>query len=96
MGYGHIGDGNIHVNIIAKEGQEINEQQVYELVAKKKGSISAEHGVGLYKHKYLYLQKPPQVLAYYRLIKKLFDPHEIMNPYKVIPEWMITIEIAYS
>lgn len=41
MGYGHIGDGNIHVNIIAKEGQAINERQVYELVTQKKGSISA-------------------------------------------------------
>jgi len=56
------------------------------LVTKKKGSISAEHGVGLHKQKYLHLQKSPQVLAYYRLIKRAFDPQGIMNPYKVIPE----------
>jgi len=55
-------------------------------VTKRKGSISAEHGLGLNKHKYLHLQKSPQVLAYYSMIKKLFDPYGIMNPYKVIPE----------
>ncbi len=85
MGYGHIGDGNIHINIIAKEGQHIDDQKVYEKVAERKGSISAEHGVGLYKHKYLHLQKPQQVLAYCSFIKKLFDPNGIMNPYKVLP-----------
>ena len=50
-----------------------------------KGSISAEHGVGLHKASYLNLQKSPQILEIFRNIKKLFDPKGIMNPYKVIP-----------
>jgi len=55
-------------------------------VARNKGSISAEHGVGLHKPHFLHLQKSPQILQIYRDIKKLFDPNGIMNPYKVIPE----------
>ncbi len=85
MGYGHIGDGNIHINMILKEGQTVNDLQVYETVTKKKGSISAEHGVGLTKSKYLYLQKSPLALSLYRQIKNVFDPQGIMNPYKLIP-----------
>lgn len=85
MGYGHIGDGNIHINMILKEGQAVNDQQVYETVVKEKGSISAEHGVGLTKAKYLHLQKSPLTLSIYRQLKQVFDPHGIMNPYKLIP-----------
>lgn len=86
MGYGHIGDGNIHINMILQEGQEIDDRHVFEAVVKRKGSISAEHGVGLNKAKYLYLQKSPFVLSLFRQIKYLFDPNGIMNPYKVIAE----------
>lgn len=86
MGYGHVGDGNIHINMILQEGQEIDDKHVFEAVVKRKGSISAEHGVGLNKAKYLYLQKSESVLRLFKQIKGLFDPNEIMNPYKVIPE----------
>ena len=86
MGYGHIGDGNIHINMIFKEGESAQHQKVFEEVVKKKGSISAEHGLGLHKAPYLSLQKPPLIINYYRQIKKLFDPNEIMNPYKYLPE----------
>jgi D-2-hydroxyglutarate dehydrogenase len=55
-------------------------------VARRKGSISAEHGVGLHKPSYLHLQKSDNILGIYRDIKKLFDPNGILNPHKMIPE----------
>jgi len=58
-------------------------------VARRKGSISAEHGVGLHKPSYLHLQKSDNILGIYRDIKKLFDPNGILNPHKMIPEWFI-------
>jgi len=85
FGYGHIGDGNLHVNIILKEGQEFKDSYIFEKIAKKKGSISAEHGVGLHKPKYLHLQKSPQILQIYKQLKQIFDPNGIMNPYKYVP-----------
>ena len=54
-------------------------------MTRHRGSISAEHGVGLHKPSYLHLQKSPQILQIYRNLKNLFDPKGIMNPYKVIP-----------
>lgn len=87
MGYGHIGDGNLHVNIILPPGQEFQDVKIFEEVTKKRGSISAEHGVGLHKPPYLHLQKSEPILQIYRNLKHLFDPNGIMNPYKMIPEW---------
>lgn len=59
VGYGHIGDGNLHVNICTKNNETIDEANLFKKIAKFKGSISAEHGVGLEKGQYLYLQKSP-------------------------------------
>jgi FAD/FMN-containing dehydrogenase len=86
MGYGHIGDGNLHVNIILPEGKEFHDSHVFKEVARHKGSISAEHGVGLHKPNYLHLQKSEGILEIYRSLKRVFDPNGIMNPYKVIPD----------
>jgi FAD/FMN-containing dehydrogenase len=87
IGYGHIGDGNIHINICVKEGQkvEMTEGEIFQEVVGKGGSISAEHGVGIHKPQYLHLQKSEHILGIYRQIKNIFDPNGIMNPYKVIP-----------
>ena len=74
------------MNIPLTEGLEFEDAFLFERVAAKRGSISAEHGVGLHKPQYLHLQKSPHILEIYRQIKKLFDPKGIMNPYKVIPE----------
>lgn len=52
----------------------------------KHGSISAEHGVGIYKPKYLPMQKSQAILNIYKQIKSIFDPNGIMNPYKVVQE----------
>lgn len=90
--YGHIGDGNLHLNILKpadleKEAffskcAEVNEV-VFELVAKLGGSISAEHGVGLLKKPYLHYSRSPQELEYMRAMKQVFDPNGVMNPGKI-------------
>ncbi|KAI7899913.1 uncharacterized protein BX663DRAFT_488899 [Cokeromyces recurvatus] len=88
-GYGHVGDGNLHLTIPAlRDDQELTEKVdrfVYEWTAKYQGSISAEHGVGLMKSPYLAYTKSCTMINTMRKIKDLFDPHQIMNPYKVFP-----------
>ncbi|KAJ2516403.1 D-lactate ferricytochrome c oxidoreductase, partial [Coemansia sp. RSA 1939] len=87
-GYGHIGDGNLHLNIVTDRFDDrvtrIFEPYVYEWVASHRGSISAEHGVGLMKRDYLSYSKPPAMIDYMKRIKALFDPNGILNPYKVL------------
>jgi D-2-hydroxyglutarate dehydrogenase len=86
-GYGHMGDGNLHLNIsVPTRTSEITnllEPWVYEQTRKMNGSVSAEHGIGVLKKKYLPLNKTPEALAMMRHIKKVFDPQNILNPSKV-------------
>ena len=83
MGYGHIGDGNLHINICVKKGEAFEERFIIDQVLKNKGSISAEHGIGQHKMQYLGLQKQAKELELGGSIKKIFDPNFILNPYKL-------------
>lgn len=58
---------------------------VYEWTASHKGSISAEHGLGVMKAPYLHYSKSPESIALMKQVKNLFDPNGIMNPYKFLP-----------
>ncbi|KAL0575996.1 D-lactate ferricytochrome c oxidoreductase [Marasmius crinis-equi] len=88
IGYGHVGDGNLHLNVIAnaytEEIQNALEPFVYELVASYRGSISAEHGIGSMKTHALHYSKDQVSLALMKKIKEMFDPKGIMNPGKVL------------
>jgi len=88
LGFGHIGDGNLHLNIIADkftpEIQAALEPFVYELVASYKGSVSAEHGVGVMKAHALHYSKDATSRTLMKRIKDLFDERGIMNPGKVL------------
>ncbi|KAF4572774.1 FAD-binding Oxidoreductase/Transferase Type 4 [Pleurotus pulmonarius] len=88
IGYGHVGDGNLHLNVIAEqytdEIQDALEPFIYELVASHRGSISAEHGIGAMKTHALHFSKSDVSIALMKQIKQLFDPRGIMNPGKVI------------
>ncbi|KAG5644747.1 hypothetical protein DXG03_007876 [Asterophora parasitica] len=90
VGYGHVGDGNLHLNVVANsytpEIQAALEPYVYEVVASHRGSISAEHGVGAMKTHALKYSKSDVSIAWMKKIKQIFDPRGIMNPGKVLPE----------
>ncbi|SGY31937.1 BQ5605_C002g01281 [Microbotryum silenes-dioicae] len=89
IGYGHIGDGNLHLNIVANKWderiEEIIEPWVYEATAARNGSISAEHGLGLMKAPYVGYSKSDESIALMQQIRKLFDPRRILSPYKYLP-----------
>ncbi|KAG0082726.1 hypothetical protein BGZ92_011452 [Podila epicladia] len=90
IGYGHVGDGNLHLNVAAhgynKEVTDLIEPFVYEWTAKHAGSISAEHGLGLMKASHLHYSKSPSMIGLMKRIKQLIDPNGIMNPYKYLPK----------
>jgi len=56
------------------------------LSALERGSVSAEHGMGLSKAEYMRLSKSPEMIALMRRVKEMFDPRGILNPYKVLPQ----------
>lgn len=89
-GFGHLGDQNLHLNVTVKNGysDEIKhalEPWLYEWVSQERGSVSAEHGLGLHKSKYLELNKGKEALETMKKMKNMFDPKCILNPYKVLP-----------
>ena len=84
--FGHIGDGNIHFGTSAGEGEDAHDgvkRAVYGPLAAIGGSVSAEHGVGLDKKKYLRLSRNDEEIALMRTLKKALDPKGILNPGKV-------------
>jgi len=90
--YGHIGDGNLHLNILKPKALTQPEffercgavsHEIGELLARYGGSISAEHGVGLLKKSLLPYSRSPTEIALMRSIRKTFDPKSILNPGKV-------------
>lgn len=84
-----LGDGNLHLNITSREydGELLNkiEPFVYDWVSRHRGSVSAEHGLGLKKRDYIGYSKSNVSIEWMRHIKRLFDPNNILNPYKVFP-----------
>ena len=84
--FGHIGDGNIHFGTSAGDDEDAHEgvkRAVYEPLAAIGGSVSAEHGVGLDKKKFLKLSRNDEEIALMRTLKSALDPKGILNPGKV-------------
>ncbi len=90
--YGHIGDGNLHLNILKPADMDRDvfvgicnkaNPHVFQLVKDLNGSISAEHGVGTLKRDYLTYSRSETEIAYMQQLKKIFDPNGIMNPGKI-------------
>ncbi|MFF7862594.1 FAD-binding oxidoreductase [Pseudomonas monteilii] len=90
--YGHIGDGNLHLNILKPEHMSKDDffascakvnKWVFDIVKHYNGSISAEHGVGMTKRDYLGYSRSPEEIACMKAIKAVFDPNGIMNPGKI-------------
>ena len=87
---GHVGDGSVHpqIPIDYNDNEEykhykIAKSEIYQLTVKLGGIISGEHGIGLEKKAYISKVVEGGALDYMRLIKKTFDPKNILNPYKI-------------
>jgi len=91
--FGHIGDGNLHVNIMKPdeldraaflERTHEVDRDMFELVRRHRGSISAEHGIGLLKREFLGYSRSPEEIAVMRSLKQALDPKGLLNPGKVL------------
>jgi FAD/FMN-containing dehydrogenase len=79
--YGHLGDGNLHVNLLGPApGDESADEAVLRLAARCGGTITAEHGVGRHKPQYLSLVRPEAEIAAMLAIKRALDPEGMLNP----------------
>ena len=90
--FGHIGDGNLHVNTLKPPSMDKDEflkrchdadQDLFNIVQKYQGSISAEHGIGLLKKDALHFSRSPQELELMKQMKRVFDPQGLLNPGKI-------------
>ncbi len=90
--FGHIGDGNLHINILKPESMtkdnffaqcQSSDKKLFEIIESLKGAISAEHGIGLIKKPYLKYSRSQAEIAIMKSIKTVFDPDNILNPGKL-------------
>lgn len=93
--FGHLGDGNIHFNVNQPVGMDKQAfldrwheiaDCIYDVVLRLGGSVSAEHGIGLLKADMMSRIKSPVELQMMRQLKGLFDPNNILNPGRILPE----------
>lgn len=91
--FGHIGDGNLHLNILRPADVSIDDfyqrchtisPELFSLIQRRQGSISAEHGVGLLKRDFLNYSRSDEEIQAMRELKRVFDPHGILNPNKLL------------
>lgn len=87
---GHVGDGSVHPQIPIDYNDEdeynrykLAKSEIYDLTAKLGGILSGEHGIGVVKRDYIGKVVNSTALDYMRKIKKIFDPDNILNPYKI-------------
>jgi FAD/FMN-containing dehydrogenase len=79
--WGHLGDGNLHVNALGLDPEDERvDAAVLALVAEHGGSISAEHGVGVAKRRFLGLTRTPEEVAAMAAVKRALDPAGVLNP----------------
>ena len=92
--YGHAGDGNLHVNIIKGDMTDENWlvevpkgiREIFELTVSLKGTLSGEHGIGFVQKNFMDIAFPQVQLQLMKGIKRLFDPNNILNPGKILPD----------
>lgn len=91
--FGHAGDGNVHVTLLRDDMDEkawertvpIAREAIYKLALSLGGQLTAEHGIGATRRQYLPLAVGDTQVEIMRRIKAAFDPHNILNPGKVLP-----------
>jgi FAD/FMN-containing dehydrogenase len=91
--FGHVGDGNLHINVMKPEAMERADfftktkeadRDLFALVQRHHGSISAEHGIGLLKKPFLSFSRSAAEIAVMQQVKRALDPHGILNPGKIL------------
>lgn len=80
--FGHLGDGNLHYIVATKKPDDVA-KAVFQCVSEAGGSISAEHGIGLDKKRYLHLTRSDAEIGAMRRLKATFDPSNILNPGRI-------------
>ena len=84
--FGHVGDGNVHVNVVGPAADDEGvDDVVLGLVVERGGSISAEHGIGTLKKRWLARDRSPDEVAAMRAVKAALDPDGILNPAVLLP-----------
>jgi FAD/FMN-containing dehydrogenase len=84
--YGHLADGNLHVNTIGPAADDDRAMQaVFELVLQLGGSVSAEHGIGVAKRAWLVRQRGEEAVAAMAALKRALDPDGVLNPGVLLP-----------
>jgi len=82
--------GNLHLNATSRaydaEVVRLMEPFLYEYVSERRGSISAEHGIGLSKRNYIHYSRTAAAVELMKQIKQTLDPNSILNPYKTVPD----------
>lgn len=96
--FGHIGDNHLHVNILPRTDEEVDQgMKIYHRFAKKAvelgGTVSAEHGIGKLKRPFLHIMYGDKGLQEMAKVKKALDPKWILNPGNMIPKPGETLEV---
>jgi len=89
--FGHAGDGNIHVNVMVKDGSNKEElakghdaiEEIFQMVVDMGGTLSGEHGIGTSKAPFMGIAFNDVEIELFKTIKKSFDPNNILNPGKM-------------
>jgi glycolate oxidase len=88
--YGHAGDGNLHVNFLWNDDEELPAVEraiegLFQEVVRLGGTLSGEHGIGVLKAPYLPLEQSAELISLERDLKRVFDPECLLNPGKIFP-----------
>jgi glycolate oxidase len=89
--FGHSGDGNIHVNVMVPDKtnkEQVNKghqaiEEIFQYVVDLEGTLSGEHGIGLSKAPYMNIAFTDEEINLFKMVKKSFDPNNILNPFKM-------------
>jgi len=89
--FGHTGDGNVHTNVMVKDGNDPKQleighkaiEEIFQITVDMGGTLSGEHGIGLAKAPFMSMAFTPSELELFKVIKRAFDPNNILNPNKM-------------
>jgi FAD/FMN-containing dehydrogenase len=83
--FGHAADGNVHVNVTGVAPDDAVDDAVFRLAVQLGGSVSAEHGIGTAKRRWLHLNRSEAEIAVFGRLKAALDPDDVLNPSVLFP-----------